>query len=290
MGVMLKPLCIDDYPTSATVLESWMIFPRDGGENEFLRWSHQRNATLDELENQLHFTAIQASLARTKAEVAHGVPAPRHIELSEKQYVDEGYVLIRAVDLARLFQRPTALCLKLAKKNSVDGLVAGSLMLYMRLLEQHSISPPSSFDKAKVISEARDFPNRKKSKYFKSSIEPREKHGNHALEEVWHEFAPVSHLWAALHAIRGFKFTPIARPLAGISIPDLLAVASKYAEWGTGFFSNRMNRQLRKRHEFKFMTVTYTGKLPASSFDFCNLAHDDLAMKFVRKVYPLDTP
>lgn len=91
MGVMLKPLCIDDYSTSATVLESWMLFPRAGRESEILRWAHQRNATLDELENQLCFTAIQTSLARTKTEVALGVPAPKHIELSAKQYADEGY-------------------------------------------------------------------------------------------------------------------------------------------------------------------------------------------------------
>lgn len=285
MNPQLSPVNIDDRISSRRSLEGWMLFPGDDEESELLRWSYIKNSCLDDLERDLQIYTPADTVTLAKEEILTETES-NYIELKPRQYSGPQLVLINQIDLAKVLERPTALCLKLARKHSVDGFVAGSILIYMRILEQNKISPPSSFDKAKLISEKRDFPNRKTQNYSESSIEPRNRYPDGVLDKTWQKYSSVAHLWAALLALNGFNFKPAASPLHGISNPSLVSIAFNYAKWGVDFFSNEMNRKSRRKDAFNPVDVTYSGSLQPQNFDFANLPTDDLAMELIRKVYP----
>lgn len=282
--VIFPPLRIDDSSTSRSLLESWMLFPglRDDHKSKFLRWAHMRNAFLDEMKHQLRFYNAQFKRIPAEKSIAVSEQASEIITLVPKKAVTSEFVLMRAADLARLLIRPPALSSKLAKKQSADAALAGSLLIYMRLLEQRE-PYHSSFTQAAIIAKKRN-PEKGKTKHSPQSIEPREYMASDTAAKVWAQFEAVSHLWAALHALRGFNFKPNLKPLAGVFVPDLLSISSQYANWGADFFSNTMNSALRKNKRFEFLSVEYSGELESNSYDFCELPQDNLAMEFIRKI------
>ncbi len=277
-----KQLIVNDSPESTILLESWMLFPAMNDDNEQLRTAYRRIARLDSLGADLKIEAERVSDVIATKQLLLPEAETQYLELTPRTIFGPHPVLIMPGDFASLLNPPTALCSALALKNSQDALLAGSMLVYMRLMDKRQINNPSSFSKARQAALRQQGPKILRRNHAKEDLRPREYYGMRALNEAWVQFAPVSHLWAAVIALRGLRLKPLTAPLQRISVSDLLCIASLYAKWGRQFFWNARNAKYGKYRPFEFFDVGYEGETKAKTYNFSKLPNDKSAMAYIQ--------
>jgi hypothetical protein len=278
---------IDDSEAGVRNLESLMLFPAPNSDHQVLRESYRRIEQLELTANQLRAMGEPNSGSIFQMNSSESEDDPSSLELVPKQYLSGPVpVTVMSYDLARMLERPATICSTLALRHSSDGLVAGALLAYMRLMELKGIQSPVSLCNAKAVA-WRNFGRKgaNAKNQSGSDIYPRTHYSPQTLDKAWGAFAPVAHLWAAFLALNGFKIGPVERPLHGVCIADLLHIADLYDKWGSEFFSRKRNRKKHSWHMATAIRIRYVGKIAAKPYLIDTLPKDRVALSQIRREF-----
>lgn len=215
------------YDGNRIDISSYMLFPGENTDQHCHRWMYGQDCRIEEMSQSLE------NLPDEEHYVSKQIPS--EIEIKPTHYDQKSIGVIASPQLWKslLIRAPTKIRDE-AKNASFDGMIAGTMLMYVHAMNECSIKNPDE------ISYEASFNNAKGAcaEHFRPIL------SNSHLINTWTKYKPVAHLWAAYLSLNGRNLIRTDLPLLDIKLIDFVRLSQAYRKFGENFRSKHADGPL----------------------------------------------